>query len=338
MDIAIDLGTSNTRIYINGKGIVFDKPTVVAFYVESNNIIAVGHEAFSMLGKTPAGMKVLYPLACGVIAESYLVEDMVNIFLKQVNRSRVVMPRVVGCIPGDITEVEKRAVVNAISSFGVRRVYLIESAKAAAMGCNLPVMSPHGSLICDIGGGTADIAVTSLGGIAVSKSIKGAGNMMDEEIIKYVRRKHNLHIGMAMAEKCKVEIGCLKAPTEEKTFRLKGRHVIENLPRYMDIKSSEVMEAIQETAISIVKGILDVLEQTPPELIGDIYTDGIVLSGGLSQLPGFTDLVSDYTGFGALVAEDPSNCVIKGCGKSIDYIEEVEHLTEGELNPLIAAY
>lgn len=338
MDIAIDLGTSNTRIFIDGKGVSFDAPSVVTYEEDTQEVLAVGHDAFSMLGRTPPGLKAVYPLACGVIAESYLVEDMVNIFLKKVSTSKVVMPRVVACIPGDITEVERRAVVNAISSFGVRRVYLIEAAKAAAMGNDMPVMNPYGCMIADIGGGTADIAVTSLGGISVSKSVKIAGNFMDEEIVKYVRRKYNLCIGSAMAEQCKIKIGCLKKPETEKTFRLKGRHLVKGLPRYVDIKSSEIMEAIEETAITITKGILNVLEETPPELIGDIYNDGITISGGLSQLYGFDTLISEHTGMKVNVAEEPHHCVIKGCGKAIAYIEEVEHLSDGEINPLIAVY
>lgn len=338
MDIAIDLGSSNTRIFLNGKGKELDQPSVITYNIDTNEIIAVGDEALQMYGRTPKSISAIYPLAYGVIAESYLVEDMVNIFLKQVSTSKVVMPRVVACIPGDITEVEKRAVVNAISSFGVRRVYLIESAKAAAMGCEMPVMSPHGSMIADIGGGTADIAVISLGGISVSKSIKQAGNQMDEEIIKYIRRKYNLLIGKRMAEECKIQIGCVTKPESEKIFRVKGRDSLRGLPRYVDVTSSEIMEAIVETANVITKGIMDVLEQTPPELIGDIYTDGITLSGGLSQLDGFAELASQQTGLKVKIAEEPRDCVIKGCGYAIAYIGDVENTTEGQLNPLMAAY
>lgn len=338
MDIAIDLGTSNTRVFMEDKGVELDAPSVVAYSKDSHEVLAVGQDAYEMLGRTPPSIITEYPLAGGVIAQSYLVEDMVNIFLKEVSTSKVVMPRVVACIPGDITEVERRAVVNAISSFGVRRVYLIEAAKAAAMGCGLPVMEPYGALIVDAGGGTVDIAVTSLGGISVGKSIKLAGNHMDKEIIKYVRRKYNLHIGRKMAEECKIAVGCLKAPKKEESFRLKGRHLVKGLPRYADITSSEVLESIEETANIIIKGILEVLEETPPELIGDIYSDGITLAGGLSQIKGFDKLTAEKTGLKVNVAEEASLATIKGCGQSLKYIEEVEHSSGGDINPLIAAY
>ena len=248
------------------------------------------------------------------------------------------MPRVVACIPSEITEVEKRAVVNAISSFGVRRVYLIESAKAAAMGAGLDIMNPHGSMIVDIGGGTTDIAVMSLGGVAVSRTIKNAGKYMDGEIIKYVRRKYNLIIGDTTAEECKKAIGCVMPPSEEKTYRIKGRDAMRGLPRYVDMKSSEIMEALIEPAMNIIRGIREVLEKTPPELIGDIYTDGITLTGGLAQLGGFADLISMQTKLDIRVADEPADCVVKGSGMAIEYVADAENNALSSVNPLLAAY
>lgn len=338
MDIALDLGTCNTRIFINEKGKVLDEPSVITYDAIENEILAAGKEAYRMLGKTPTRIHAVYPLEGGVIAELDLVEEMIGIFLSNVSNSKVIMPRVVACIPGEITEVEKRAVVNAISSFGVRRVYLIESAKAAAMGAGLDITSPHGCMIVDIGGGTADIAVLSLGGVSVSKTIKDVGRQMDEEIIKYVRRKYSLIIGNTTAEQCKMAIGCVMPPEEEKVFRVKGRDSMRGLPRFVDMKSSEIFEAISETAIGVVKGIMEVLEKTPPELIGDIYTDGITISGGLAKLEGFPELITHFTKLNVNLAEDASDCVVKGCGSAIAYIADAENNALANVNPLLAAY
>lgn len=338
MDIALDLGTCNTRIYTNEKGKVLDEPSVITYDAIDNEILAAGSEAYKMLGKTPTRIHAVYPLEGGVIAELDLVEEMIGMFLSQVSNSKVIMPRVVACIPGEITEVEKRAVVNAISSFGVRRVYLIESSKAAAMGAGLDITGPHGSMIVDIGGGTADIAVMSLSGISICKTLKEVGKHMDEEIIRYVRRKYSLIIGNTTAEQCKKAIGCVVKPAEEKIFRVKGRDSVRGLPRYVDMKSSEIYEAIIETALYIVKGIMEVLEKTPPELIGDIYTDGITLTGGLAQLDGFCELISHYTKIDVRLAESPSDCVVKGCGMAIKYIADAENNAMVNTNPLLAAY
>lgn len=341
MDIAIDLGSDRTRVFIENKGKVLDEASVVTYDTDTDEIYAVGDEAYNMIGKTPAGIKAVHPLDNGVIAQSELVEDMVSILLKEVCSIKVVMPRVVTAIPCDVTEVEKRAVVNAVSSFGVRRVYLIKSPKAAAMGCGIDITSPHGVLIADIGSGTADIAVLSLGGISVCESIKKAGNAMDDEIVKYVRKKYNLIIGINMAEKCKKAVGCVKVPEEEKTFRVKGRDALSGLPRFVDVKSYEMKECLDETAMGIVAAIKNVLEKTPPELIGDIYSDGIILTGGLSKLSGLARLVSEKTKLKVRVHKDAENCVIMGCGKAIKYINDVEKpqkQQENGISPLLAAY
>ncbi len=338
MDIAIDLGSSRTRLFIDNKGKVLDEASVAAYNVAENRIIAVGDEAYAMLGKTPDSISAEYPIENGVIAQSFLVEDMVNILMKHICTSKIVMPRVVASIPGDITEVEKRAVVNAISSFGVRRVYLIENTKVAAMGAGKDIMGPHGVLVANLGAGTSNVAVLSLGGVAVGRSVKLGGNNMDDEIVKYMKHKYSLLIGNPMAERCKNSIGCLTTQKEEKTFRVKGRDALGGLPRYVDVSSSEIREVIMETAMEIVAVIKDVLENTPPELVGDIYTDGLVLTGGLAKIKGFDELISANTDVSVTVAQTPEDCVILGCGEAISYINDVEKTAKIDINPLMAAY
>ena len=248
------------------------------------------------------------------------------------------MPKVVASIPSEVTEVEKRAVVNAVSSIGVRKVYLIEAPKAAAIGCSLDITSPHGVLIADIGSGTADIAVLSLGGISVSKCIKSAGCAMDEEIVKYIRKEHNLIIGTNMAEECKISVGCVKIPKEPKLFRVKGRDAVSGLPRFIDVGYAEIKPVIEDIALNIIRAIKDVLEQTPPELVGDIYSDGIILTGGLAKLTGFARLLSESTRLKVRVHKAAADCVINGCGKAIEYIDHPEKIQPGAVNPLIEAF
>ena len=247
------------------------------------------------------------------------------------------MPRVVACIPGEITEVEKRAIVGAISSFGVRRVLLIESTKAAAFGMGVDIMTPHGSLVVDMGAGTVDIAVMSLGGISVSKTLKTAGNSMDEEIARYIRRQHGLIIGKAMAQNCKEAIACAIKPETELTFRAKGRDSLRGLPRAVEITSTELMEPLADITRNIIGAITDVLEETPPELLGDIQVDGIMLSGGLAQLKGMAELIEQETGITVHVAKRPSDCVVAGCFKATAFIEEAE-AQRANLNPLMTVY
>lgn len=339
MDIAMDLGTSRTRILTSDNKKILDEPSVIAYYTVDGSLAAIGTKAEKMLGKTPPSMEAVCPLAGGVIAHSSLVEEMVYVFMKKICTNRVIMPRVVACIPEEITEVEKRAAVNAISSFGVRRVYLIECTKAAAMGAGMNIKAPHGNMVADIGAGTADIAVISLDGVSVSRSVKTAGDTMDEDIIKYVKKNFNLYIGSPMAKHCKETIGNVFANPEKEIFILKGRDSVTGLPSFAEINSIQVKEAIHETADAIVKGILDVLEETPPELIGDIHTDGIVLTGGLSKLKGFAELVKRKTGIEkVVVADEPDECVVKGCAMAIASIPDVENRNASEVNPLIAAY
>lgn len=339
MDIAIDLGSDRIRVFIEGKGKVLDEASVITYDVDTREVFAVGNEAYNMIGKTPYGIRAAHPLDSGVIAQSDLVESMVEILLKEVCTVKIVMPRVVTAIPCQLTEVEKRAVVNAVSTVGARKVYLIESPKAAALGCGIDITSPHGVMIADIGSGTADIGVLSLGGLSISKSIKRAGSAMDEELVKFIRKKYNLIVGTNMAEACKRAVGCVMVPSEPKTFRIKGRDAVSGLPRFVDVGYADIKPAIEEISMEIVTAIRDVLEQTPPELAGDIYNDGIILTGGLSKLTGLAKMVSEATRLKVRVHKYAADCVIMGCGKAIRFIDEQEkNPVKGGLSPLMAAY
>ncbi len=338
MNIAIDLGSDRTRVFIENKGKVLDEASVITYDVDSHEIFAVGDEAYAMIGKTPVGIRAAHPMDSGVIAQSDLVEEMVSIMLGEVCTVKIVNPRVVTAIPCELTEVEKRAVVNAVSSFGARKVYLIETPKAAALGCGMNIMSPHGVFIADIGSGTADIAVLSLGGISAGKSVKKAGSAMDEEIVKYIRKQYNLIIGTNMAESCKRAVGCVAPPQEIQTFRVKGRDAVSGLPRYTDVTNEEMLPVLSEIANEIVTAIRDVLEQTPPELVSDIYNDGIILTGGLSKLQGFAKLVSQKTKLRVRVHKYASDCVIMGCGKAIGMIDAANKELSQGISPLLTAY
>ncbi len=338
MNIAIDLGSDRTRVFVENKGKVLDEASVITYDADTREIFAVGDEAYAMIGKTPIGIRAAHPMDGGAIAESDLVEDMVAILLKEVCNVKIVNPRVVTAIPCELTEVEKRAVVNAVSSFGARKVYLIETPKAAALGCGLDITSPHGVFIADIGSGTADVAVLSLGGISVAKCIKRAGSAMDEEIVKYIRKRYNLVIGTNMAESCKKAVGCVGKPEQELVFRVKGRDAVSGLPRYADVTNAEISEVIQEIADGIVGAVRDVLEQTPPELIGDIYTDGIILTGGLAKLQGLAKEISLATKLRVRVHKYAPDCVIMGCGKAIGYINYADKELVAGISPLLTAY
>lgn len=337
LDVAIDLGTSRTRIYLEGKGKVVDEPSVITVDLENDSIIAVGEEAYKMLGRTSTRYNALYPLSGGVISDLGLVEAMISSFLKRVVSSRIGMPRAVACVPGEITDVEKRAVVNAISCAGIRRVCLIDEPVAAAIGAGLDINSPHGSFVVDIGGGTTDMAVISLSGIAVSRSIKQAGNVMDEEIIKYVKRRYNMLIGKRTAEDAKINIGCVVPGMASGKFRIKGRNMITGMPAWTDLDAAEMVEPLKETADLIVRQIQDVLEETPPELIGDIHTDGIMLTGGAAGIAGLDTLIKVATDLRVTIAENPADCVINGCGASIKYIDRLHH-NDGGVSPITDRY
>jgi len=338
MDIAIDLGTSNTRIYIGNKGKFLDEPSVVTINLDNDDIIAVGHDAYNMIGRTSQRLSSMEPIVGGVISDFYLVENMLKLQLGKTNISRIIKPRVVACIPGEITDVEKRAVVNSILSIGVRNVSLIEASKAAAIGAGLDIRSPHGRFILDIGGGTTDMAVISLGDISVSRSLKTAGSSFDEEIIKYARRKYNLVIGRVTAEKAKLEIGAVVEPEQEKKFVLKGRNTVTGLPQAVEITNTEIFPELSEVASIIIATIQDALECTPPELVGDIYKDGIIMTGGGSLLYGLDKLIHEQIKIDVHIAENPADCVINGCGFALKYIGQDEVDENGAVNPLSMPY
>ena len=337
-DIAIDLGTSTVKIYLDGKGVILKEPAVVAYNVETEEVVAIGSEAYAMVGRTSDRIDVVQPLCNGVISDFDLAQYLISHYMKQISGSKVFMPRVVVSVPCLITEVEKRAVVNAISSAGVRKICLIEEPVAAAMGAGVKIDEPHGTLIVDIGGGTTDMGVLSLSGIAISRSIKTAGNAFDEAIIKYVRRKYNLIIGKRMAEEAKIAIGCVYPRKDMVKHRVKGRNAMTGLPQWADISCDEMLEALIEPAMQIIYTVQEMLEKTPPELMGDVYSDGIILTGGSSQLFGFDKLISKKTKMPVRIAEEPDMCVARGAGLAIKYIEDIESKVYGVLNPLSAAY
>lgn len=324
MNIAIDLGSDRTRVFIEGKGKVLDEATVVTYDVDTYDIYAVGDEAYRMIGKTPSGIKAIHPLGNGAIEKSNLVENMVAIMLKEVCPVKIAMPIVLTAVPCGLTEVELKAVENAVSSFGVRKVYMIESPKAAALGCGIDITSPHGYMVADIGSGTADIAVLSLGGVSASRTVKLAGCAMDEEIIKYIRKKYGLIIGTNTAEATKIAIGCVKPLPEEKTYRVKGKDAISGMPRFVDVKSSEMVGIFSEIADEIVNAIKEVLEKAPPEIASDIHNDGIILTGGLAKLYGLAKLISERTKLKVRVHKEAADCVIMGCGKALERISTAE--------------
>lgn len=337
-DIALDLGTSSVKIYLDGKGIVLNEPAVVAVNLETDEIVATGKEAYAMVGRTSDKIQVCHPLSGGVISDFDLAKVLIETYLKRVSANQVIMPRVVVSIPCAITEVEKRAVVDAISAAGVRKICPIEEPVAAALGAGLKISEPHGSLVVDIGGGTTDMAVISLNGIAISRSVKVAGDTFDEAIIKYVRRKYNLIIGRHMAEECKIMIGCVFPRKEILTFRVKGRNAMTGLPQWADISSDEVLEALIDSAMQIIRMVQEMLENTPPELMGDIYTDGMVLTGGSAQIFGIDELIAKKTKMPVRIAENPQDCVALGAGKATKFIDSLEGNSYGILNPLSDEY
>jgi Actin-like ATPase involved in cell morphogenesis len=337
-DIALDLGTSAVKIYLDGKGIILNEPAIIAVNVETDEIMATGKEAYAMVGRTSDKINVCYPLSNGVISNFDMAQYLISAYLKKINSSKVFMPRVVVSVPCQITEVEKRAVVDAISAAGVRKICLIEEPVAAALGAGMNISTPHGTLVVDIGGGTTDMAVLSLSGIAISRSIKVAGNAMEEAIIKYIRRKYNLIIGERMAEEAKIAIGCVYPRKDMIKHRVKGRNAMTGLPQWADVTCDEMLEAMIEPAMQIVRTIQEMLEKTPPELMGDVYSDGIILTGGSANIYGFDTLISKKVKMPVNIAKDSQICVALGAGKAIKFIDDMENKGYGVLNPLSAAY
>lgn len=335
-DLAIDLGTSKFKVYLDGKGIVLSEPSIIAVDNYTDEVIAIGSEAYDMLGRTSDRITVARPLANGVISDLSMAEHLISYYLKQVSSSRVFMPRVVVSVPCGLTEVEKRAVVDAIGAAGVRKVCLIEEPVAAAIGAGVDIAVPHGTMIVDIGQGTTDMAVISLNGIAIANSIHIAGDDFNDSIIKYVRKKFNLVIGDRMAEEAKIAIGCAYPRKKLLTFTLKGRNAMSGLPETTVMNSDEMIEALIEPAISIIRTVQATLEETPPELLADIFTDGIYLTGGSANLYGFSTLLSKKTKIPVVTFENPEDCVVLGAGKAIKYIDKIDGRTHGKMNPLVA--
>ena len=318
-DVGIDLGTANTLVYMKGKGIIMREPSVVAVDTKSDEVRCVGAEAKAVIGRTPGSIVAVRPLKDGVIADFDITANMLETFLKKAcGNSMFSRPRVVICIPSGVTEVERRAVREAALKAGARQVSVIEEPMAAAIGAGLPISEPTGSMIVDIGGGTAEIAVISLGGIVASRSVRMAGDMFDQAIIAFIKRKYNLLIGERTAEQIKIEIGSAFELDQETSMDIKGRNLVDGLPKNITITSEEVREALADPVSSIVDAIRSTLERTPPELSADIINNGIMLTGGGALLRGLDTLINRETGMPVHVAEDPLDCVVMGTGKCLD--------------------
>jgi rod shape-determining protein MreB len=321
-DLAIDLGTATTLVYVRGRGIVLNEPSVVAIEKKTEKVLAVGIEAKKMLGRTPGNITAIRPMKEGVIADFEMAERMLRHFItKAHNRSTFVRPRIIIGVPSRITQVEQRAVRDSAELAGAREVYLIEEPVAAAIGAGLPITEPSGNMVVDIGGGTTDIAVLSLGGIVYSESVKVAGDRMDDAIMNYVKKKYNLLIGDHMAERIKVEIGSAYPFEEKKAFMAKGRDLISGIPRTLVLDDSEIREALFEPISTIVNAIKVALENTPPELAGDIIDCGIVLTGGGSMLRGLDTRLREETGLPIITVDDPLTSVVLGVGKILDELD-----------------
>ena len=328
-DIGIDLGTASILAFVKGKGVVLREPSVVAIDKNTGKLLKVGTDAQQMLGRTPGNIVAIRPLREGVISDYDMTERMLREFIRKVSSFRLFKPRVIICVPSGITEVEERAVVDAGLQAGCRRVYLIEEPVAAAIGAGIDITKPDGHMVVDIGGGTADIAVISLGGVVESASIKTAGDKFDEAVVKYIRRKHNVLIGERTAEELKMRIGCVFPPEEEKSMEIKGRSLMTGLPQVFTVTSSEMIEAFEEPSARILEAIHGVLERTPPELVADISNNGIIMTGGGSLIQGFDKLIESRTGIETHVADDAISCVAFGTGKSL---ESLDSMQDGTIN------
>jgi rod shape-determining protein MreB len=330
-DLAIDLGTANTLVYVKGKGILCAEPSVVAVYKDSRGmrkVLAVGREAKEMLGRTPGNIEAIRPMKDGVIADFEITEAMLRYFIRKVhNRRTLIRPRIIICVPFGITEVERRAVKESAECAGAREVYLIAEPMAAAIGAGLPITEPSGNMIVDIGGGTTEVAVISLAGIVYSKSIRVAGDKMDEAITQYLKRKYNLLIGERTAEQIKITVGSAYPNGEIKTMEIKGRDLVAGVPRVMEVNSEEIREAIAEPVFAIVEAVKGALERTPPELAADIVDKGIVLAGGGALLAQIDVLLREETGLPVTIAEDPLTAVVYGTGKALDQLDTLKGIT-----------
>ena len=325
-DIGIDLGTATVIAYVKGKGIVLREPSVVAVNNITGEVLAVGHEARRMLGRTPGNIVAIRPLRDGVISDYTVTEKMLKYFIGKIGGRFLFAPRIMICIPSQVTEVEKKAVIDAASNAGARKVYLIEEPIAAAIGAGLDVSKPCGNMIGDIGGGTTDIAVISLGGSVVSTSIKVAGDKFDEAIVKYIKKRHNVMIGERTAEELKQQIGCVFPKIQDMEMDVRGRDLITGLPKTITIYSSEMMEALDEPSMLIVDAVHSVLEKTPPELAADISDKGIYMTGGGCLIDGLDRLLQEKIGINVMIAEDAISCVAKGTGKALDNLDSMDRM------------
>ncbi|HYB73186.1 MAG TPA: rod shape-determining protein [Candidatus Sulfotelmatobacter sp.] len=318
-DLAIDLGTANTLIYVKGKGIVLSEPSVVAIKKGTNNVLKVGKEAKEMLGRTPGSIVAIRPMKDGVIADFDVTEQMIRQFIWKIhNRKTLVRPRIIMCVPSGITQVEKRAIRDSAEQAGAREVHLIEEPMAAAIGAGLGVQEPSGNMIVDIGGGTTEVAVISLGGIVYSQSVRIAGDEMDEAIIQYLKRKYNLLVGERTAENIKIHIGSAYPFDEPRKMEIKGRDLVDGIPKALTINDSDIREALHDPIYAIVDAVKTALERTPPELASDLAEKGIVMAGGASLLHGLDTLIALETHLRVRVADDPLSCVVLGTGKVLD--------------------
>ncbi len=320
--IAIDLGTANSLVYVSGQGIVLNEPTVVALSTDDRKVVAVGSDARKMLGKTPENINALRPMRDGVIADYLVTEAMLKYFINQVTGNlRFIKPEVMVSVPAGVTSVESRAVLDAITAAGARTAYLIPEPLAASIGAGIPIGEPSGNMIVNSGGGTTEVAITSLGGVVVSESVRTAGNALDTAISDYVRRKYNLIIGEVTAEKIKIEVGAALELEEELRMEVKGRGSLDGLPRRIEVTSTEITEALQGPLSSMVTAVRKVLEKTPPELVSDVIDKGMVLSGGTSLLRNLDKYLTKETGVAAHRADDAIYCVVKGAGTAIENMD-----------------
>ena len=335
-DLGIDLGTATVLVYVKGKGVILKEPSVVAINKVNNKILAVGEEARKMIGRTPGNIVAVRPLKDGVISDYDITEKMLKEFIKKAcGGKKIIAPKVMVCIPSQATEVEKRAVIDATKNSGAKEVHLIEEPLSAAIGAGIDITKPDGNMIVDIGGGTTDIAVISLGGVVIRKSIKSAGDRFDEAIVKYVRLKHRIMIGEKTAEDLKINIGCVYKDARESSYIMKGRNLVTGLPDQVEITSEEIREALEEPVGLIVDGVKSILEKTPPELASDIIEKGIIMTGGGSLLYGLDKLIEVNTGLNVKIAENSVEAVVEGTGQVLNYINKLQFDDSGNEISLI---
>ena len=323
-DIGIDLGTATVLAFVKGKGIVLREPSVVAVDNLTGEVLAVGEEARRMLGRTPGNIVATRPLKDGVISNYTVTEKMLKYFINKICGRTIFSPRIMICIPSQVTEVEKKAVIDAAAQAGARKVYLIEEPIAAAIGAGIDISKAQGNMIVDIGGGTTDVAVISLGGSVVSTSLKVAGDKFDEAVVKYIKRKHNVIIGERTAEDLKINIGCVYPKIQDVEMDIRGRDLTSGLPKTITIHSSEMQEALMEPALQVVDAVHSVLERTPPELVADISDKGIYMTGGGSLVDGLDKLLQEKTGINVMIANDTVSCVALGTGKALENLDALD--------------